>query len=224
MPAAANHFYYDVAHLLGALVLLCSFVLIYQRRLTGIINAFTMQSLALALAAAWQAFVQDAPHLFVTAGIALLFKTVTVPVALHWIVRRLAIHETVENALGIGLSLLSGVGLVALAVLLVLPVTGSTAALTRETLAMALSILLLGLLIMIARRNAIAQVVGFMSLENGLVLAAVGVKGMPLVVEMSVAFSLLVAFILFGLFFFRIRERFDTLDLQFVESFRGERR
>jgi len=77
---------------------------------------------------------------------------------------------------------------------------------------------------MITRRNAITQVVGFMSLENGLVLAAVGVKGMPLVVEMTIAFSLLVAFILFGMFFFRIRERFDTLDLQSIESFRGERR
>jgi hydrogenase-4 component E len=223
MPAL-GHFAYDVAHLMGALVLLCSFVLIYQRRLTGIINSFTLQSLALALAAAWQAYVQDAPHLFVTAGIALFFKAVTVPLALHWMIRRLEIHETVEQAMGIGTTLMAGVGLVALSVLLVLPVTGSTASFTRETLAMALSILLLGLLIMISRRNAVAQVVGFMSLENGLVLAAVGVKGMPLVVEMSVAFSLLVAFILFGLFFFRIRERFDTLDLQFVESFRGERR
>ena len=76
----------------------------------------------------------------------------------------------------------------------------------------------------ITRRNAITQVVGFMSLQNGLVLAAVGVKGMPLVVEMSIAFSLLIAFILFGMFVFRIRERFDTLDLQSIESFRGERR
>jgi hydrogenase-4 component E len=65
--------------------------------------------------------------------------------------------------------------------------------------------------------------VGFMSLENGLILAAVGVRGMPLVVEMSVAFSVMVAFIIFGIFFFHIRDRFDTLDLQSLESFRGER-
>jgi hydrogenase-4 component E len=76
---------------------------------------------------------------------------------------------------------------------------------------------------MITRRNAVTQVVGFMSLENGLVLAAVGVQGMPLVVEMSIAFSVLVACIIFGMFFFRIRERFDTLDLQYLESFRGDR-
>jgi len=77
---------------------------------------------------------------------------------------------------------------------------------------------------MITRRNAITQVVGFMSLENGLILAAIGVKGMPLVIEMSIAFSVMVAFIIFGIFFFHIRERFDTLDLQYIETFRGDQR
>ena len=66
---------------------------------------------------------------------------------------------------------------------------------------------------MVTRRNAVSQVVGFMSLENGLVLAATGAKGMPLVVEISVAFSILIAFIVIGIFLFRIRERFDTVDV-----------
>jgi hydrogenase-4 component E len=79
-------------------------------------------------------------------------------------------------------------------------------------------------LMMITRRNAVTQVVGFMSLENGLILAAIGVKGMPLVVEMSIAFSVMVAFIIFGIFFFHIRERFDTLDMQYIETFRGDQR
>jgi hydrogenase-4 component E len=106
----------------------------------------------------------------------------------------------------------------------VLPVTADVTALTREDLALALSVVLLGLLTMITRRNAIGQVVGFMSLENGLILAAVGVEGMPLIVEMLVAFAVMVAFIIFGIFFFHIRERFDTLDLHNLDSFRGERR
>jgi hydrogenase-4 component E len=116
-----------------------------------------------------------------------------------------------------------GVALVALSILLVLPVTAASGALTRESLAAALSVVLLGLLMMITRRNAVSQVVGFMSLENGLILAAVGVKGMPLVVELSIAFSVMVAFIIFGIFFFHIRERFDTLDVHDIERFRGER-
>jgi hydrogenase-4 component E len=197
---------------------------LFQRRLTGVINTFALQAVVLAAAAAWQAYIQAAPHLYVTAAIALLFKAVAIPFALHRIVRHLAIHRTIETALSIGLTMIVGVALVTLSILLVLPVTSDSAALTRENLMLALSIVLLGLLMMITRRNAVSQVIGFMSLENGLILAAVGVRGMPLVVEMSVAFSVMVAFIIFGVFFFQIRERFDTLDLHYLERFRGEQR
>jgi len=104
-----------------------------------------------------------------------------------------------------------------------LRVTAGADPLAREDLAFALSVVLLGLLMMVTRRNAVGQVVGFMSLENGLVLAAAGAKGMPLVVEISIAFSILIAFIVIGIFLFRIRERFDTVDLQALDRFRGER-
>jgi hydrogenase-4 component E len=142
--------------------------------------------------------------------------------ALAAIVRRLDIHRTIETAVGVGTAMTLGVGLVSLSVVLVLPVTASAAAITREDLAMALSVVLLGLLMMITRRNAVTQVIGFMSVENGLILAAIGVRGMPLIVEMSVALSVLVAFIIFGIFFFRIRERFDSLDTADLERHRGE--
>ena len=214
---------YDVGHLLSASVLVLSFALLFQRRSLGVLRIFALQASVLAAAAAWQAWIQDAPHLYVTAAIALLFKAIAIPVTLQRIVVRLGIHRTVETVLGVGLAMLAGVGLVALSILLVLPVTHAAIALTRDDLALALSVVLLGLLMMITRRNAVTQVVGFMSLENGLILAAVGVRGMPLVVEMSVAFSVMVAFIIFGIFFFHIRERFDTLDLQYLETFRGER-
>lgn len=214
---------YDLAHLIGATVLMAGFALLYQRRLFAVLNTFSFQALALAAAAAWQAHVQDAPHLYVTAGIALVFKALIVPFALHWLVERLGIHRTVETALSIGWTMIIGVALVALSILLVLPVTAKAAALTRESLALAMSVVLLGMLMMITRRNAVTQVVGFMALENGLILAAVSAKGMPLVVEISVAFSVLVAMTLFGIFFFRIRERFDSLDLNYIETFRGDR-
>jgi hydrogenase-4 component E len=214
---------YDVAHLLGASVLVLSFGLLFQRRILGVFNIFAVQAVFLAAAAAWQAYTQHAPHLYITAAIALVFKAIIIPLALRRIVFNLRIHRTVETVLGVGPTMIVGVGLVGLSVILVLPLTHQSVALTRDDLALALSIVLLGLLMMITRRNAVTQVVGFMSLENGLILAAVGVAGMPFVVEMSVAFSVLVAFIIFGIFFFHIRDRFDTLDLQSLESFRGER-
>jgi hydrogenase-4 component E len=105
-----------------------------------------------------------------------------------------------------------------------LRVTGGAAPIAREDLAFALAVVLLGLLMMVTRRNAVSQIIGFMSLENGLVLAATGAKGMPLVVEISVAFSILIAFIVIGIFLFRIRECFDTVDVGAMDQFRGERR
>ena len=155
---------------------------------------------------------------------ALLFKALVIPLALHRIIRRLGIHRDIENAVGTGLTMLTGMGLVALSMVVMLRVTADADPLAREDLAMALAVVLLGLLMMVTRRNAIGQVVGFMSLENGLVLAAAGARGMPLVVEISVAFSVLVAFIVIGIVLFRIRERFDTVDVGALDDFRGERR
>ncbi|MBR9972514.1 hydrogenase-4 component E [Magnetospirillum sulfuroxidans] len=219
----SQQFNYDIAHLIGATVLMAGFGLLYQRRVFAVLNTFAFQALALAAAAAWQAHIQDAPHLYFTAAIALLFKALAVPFALHWLVERLGIHRTVETALSIGWTMIVGVALVALSIMLVLPVTAAASALTRESLALAMSVVLLGMLMMITRRNAVTQVVGFMALENGLILAAVSAKGMPLVVEISIAFSVLVAMTLFGIFFFRIRERFDSLDVAYLESYRGDR-
>jgi hydrogenase-4 component E len=115
-------------------------------------------------------------------------------------------------------------GLVALAMVVTLRATEGADLLAREDLAFALAVVLLGLLMMVTRRNAVSQVVGFMSLENGLVLAATGAKGMPFVVEISVAFSILIAFIVIGIFLFRIRERFDTVDVGALDLYRGEGR
>ena len=215
---------FDIAHLLAGSLVVMSFVQLYQDRLSALINVFAAHALVLALSVAWQAFAQDAPHLYITATIALVFKAIIIPVALRRIMIRLGIHREIETVVGVGPAMLLGIGLVALSMVVMLRVTADADPLAREDLAFALSVVLLGLLMMVTRRNAVSQVIGFMSLENGLVLAATGAKGMPLVVEISVAFSVLIAFIVIGIFLFRIRERFDTVDMRALDEFRGERR
>ncbi|MGE0751413.1 MAG: hydrogenase-4 component E [Variibacter sp.] len=215
---------FDIAHMLAGSLVLVSFLQLYQDRLSALINVYAMHAFVLALSVAWQAFVQEAPHLYITAVIALAFKAVVIPVALHRIIVRLGIHREIEDVVSVGMAMLIGIGLVALSMVVMLRVTADADPLAREDLAFALSVVLLGLLMMVTRRNAVSQVIGFMSLENGLVLAATGAKGMPLVVEISVAFSVLIAFIVIGIFLFRIRERFDTVDIHALDRFRGERR
>jgi hydrogenase-4 component E len=219
-----DKFAFDVAHFLAGSLVLVSLMLLYQDRLSALLNVFAFQAVVLALSVAWQAWVQDDPHLYLTAAIALSVKAIIIPVALHRMIRRLGIHREVETAVNIGPTMLGGLALVALSMVVILRVTAQADIYAREDLAFALSVVLLGLLMMVTRRNAVSQVVGFMSLENGLILAATGAKGMPFVVEISVAFSVLVAFIVIGVFLFRIRERFDSVDLQALDDFRGERR
>jgi hydrogenase-4 component E len=214
---------FDIAHLLAGTLVLVSFLELYQNRLYALLNTYALHALVLAASVGWQAFAQDAPHLYITATIALVFKGIVIPFVLHRIIVQLGIHREIEKVVGVGITMLAGMALVALAMVVMLRVTQEADPLAREDLAFALSVVLLGLLMMVTRRNAVSQVIGFMSLENGLVLAATGAKGMPLVVEISVAFSILIAFIVIGIFLFRIRERFDTVDVQILSDFRGER-
>jgi hydrogenase-4 component E len=215
---------FDIAHLLAGSLVLVSFMMLYQDRLPALINVFALHAVLLSASVTWQASIQSEPELYVTALIALGFKGFVIPTALRRMIVKLGIHREIETVVGIGPTMLAGMALVALSMVVMLRVTTNADPLAREDLAFALSVLLLGLLMMVTRRNAVGQVIGFMSLENGLILAATGAKGMPLVVEISVAFSVLIAFIVIGIFLFRIRERFDTVDVQALDRFRGERR
>lgn len=215
---------FDIDHMLAGGLVLGSLLMLYQDRLYSLIRVFALHALVLAAAVAWQAQIQNAPHLYITALIALVFKAGIIPFALIRIIRRLGLHREIETVGGIGPTMLAGIALVALSMVVILRVTTAADALTREDLAFALAVILLGLLIMVTRHNAVSQVVGFMSLENGLILAAAGAKGMPLVVEISVAFSVLVAFIVIGVFLFRIRERFDSVDMEALDRFREGQR
>jgi len=209
---------YPLAHLMGGIILLCAFSLLSQRRLSAMITLYQVQAFTLSAAAFWQGIAQGAGDLYLTGLITLIIKALLLPIGLRQIVLRFNLIRAVETAMPIGLSMILGVGLIGVAVLVVLPVTLNAVSLTREDLAISLSVVLLGLLVMTTRRTAIAQVIGFLSTENGLVLAATGMPGMPFVAELSVALLVLLAFLVTGVFLLRIREHFDTLDLTGIEE------
>lgn len=214
---------YDVSHLLAGLMLVASFTLLYQDRIFAVLNTFAIQAVLLSMAVGWEAWTQNRPHLFITSALALGLKGIVIPFSLHRMIVRLGVHRDIEKVVGVGKTLLLGLALTSLSLLLVLRITETAESFTREGLALALAIILLGFLMMITRRNAVTQIVGFMSLENGLILAATGARGMPLVVEVSVAFSVLIALFVFAVFVFRIRERFDSVDIEALERVRGDR-
>jgi hydrogenase-4 component E len=134
---------FDIAHMLAGSLVLVSFLELYQDRLYALLNMFALHALVLALSVAWQAYIQDAPHLYVTAAIALVFKAIIIPVSLHRIIVRLGIHREIEKVVGVGPAMLLGMGLVALSMVVMLRVTAEADPLAREDLAFALSVVLL---------------------------------------------------------------------------------
>ncbi|HUW79651.1 MAG TPA: hydrogenase-4 component E, partial [Acidocella sp.] len=160
----------SVAHVLAGALVLISFMMLYQDRLSSVINVLALHAATLGICVAWQAYIQNAPELYITAALALGFKAIVIPLALHRIVEKLGIHREVEAVGGISLTMLAGIGLVALSMVVMLRTAAHTEALAREDVALALSVILLGMLMMVTRRNAVSQIAGFMSLENGLIL------------------------------------------------------
>ena len=124
---------FDIAHLLAGSLVLVSFMQLYQDRLYALLNIFALHAVILAASVAWQAFAQDARHLYLTAAIALVFKAIIIPVALHRIIVRLGIHREIETVVGVGPTMLLGMGLVALSLVLMLRVTADADPLAGST-------------------------------------------------------------------------------------------
>src|SRR5262245_65009686 len=106
-------FVFDVAHLLVGGLVLVSFLQLYQDRLYALLNTFALHAVVLVLSVAWQAYIQDAPHLYVTAAIALVFKAIIIPMALHRMIVRPGIRRDIEAVVGVGLTMMVGMRMVA---------------------------------------------------------------------------------------------------------------
>jgi hydrogenase-4 component E len=199
---------------LAALVLFTSFVLLAQARLISTIHAFAWQGALVAAVTTVVAATGHSGHLYFSALLTLGLKALLIPWMLHRLARRLDLERQVDALRRPVPVIFVAVALVIFAYWLVLPMVAEEMIFTRNIVAISLAVVLVGLLMMVARAQAVVQVLGFMSIENGLFLAAVSATGgMPLVVELGVAFDVLVAMILFGVFFFQIRESIDSLDV-----------
>ena len=218
-----QHFGPQVINLLAAVLLLLAFAMLSQRRILSLINLFAAQGFVLFLSTALVAALTDQKHLYVSAAVTLVLKVTLLPWILHRLIRRLNVKWDVETLINIPTTMLVGILLVILAFNLAAPISQLAGTVTRSTLGVALASMLLSFMMMITRSKAVPQVIGFLSMENGLFFAATAaVYGMPMVVELGVALDVLVAALILGIFIFEIRERFDTLDTRHLEKLKEQ--
>jgi len=213
----------QLINLLGAILLMLAFAMISQRRVLSLVHLFTMQGATLVVATAVVGYATKQPHLFVSAGLTLVLKVVLIPIMLHRVIDRLEVRWDTEPLINIPTTMLIGILLVIFAFNLGLPIARFSSTIARGTLGIALACVLLSFMMMITRAKAIPQVVGFLSMENGLFFAATSATyGMPMVVELGIALDVLIGVLILGVFMFQIREQFDSLDIRHLEKLKED--
>jgi hydrogenase-4 component E len=213
----------QIVNLFAAGLLLIAFAMLSQRRIVALINLFALQGAALVGSTATVAFATGQKHLYYSAAITFVLKVVVLPWLLHRLIRRLNVKWDIETLINIPTTMLVGILLVIFAFNLALPISEFSRSIARGTLGIALACVLLSFLMMITRSKAVPQVIGFLSMENGLFFAATSATyGMPMVVELGIALDVLVGMVILGVFLFQIREQFDSLDIHHLEKLRED--
>jgi hydrogenase-4 component E len=209
----------QLLNLCSALLLLLSFAMLAQRRIVTLVNLLAIQGTVLFVATLLLAWRTGENHLYLSAALTLALKVVFLPWLLHRLIRRLQVYWDTEPLLNISGTMLVGLVVVVFAFGLAQPISALANTATRSAIGIAVAVILLSFVTMITRRKAMSQVVGFLSMENGLFFGAMSATyGMPMIVEFGVALDVLVAVLVLGVFFFQIREQFDSLDLHHLES------
>ena len=210
-------------NLLGAILLMLAFAMLSQRRVVSLVHLFTMQGAVLVTATAVVGYATAQPHLFVSAALTLALKVILIPILLHRVIARLEVRWDTEPLINVPATMLIGILLVIFAFNLGAPIARFSHSIARGTLGIALACVLLSFMMMITRAKAVPQVVGFLSLENGLFFAATSATyGMPMVVELGIALDVLIGVLILGVFMFQIREQFDSLDIRHLERLKDD--
>ena len=197
----------------SALLLLTCFAIVAQRRLSACVDLFALQSLFLAMTAALVAFLTGIRHIYFAAVLTVLVKVIVIPYVLRRVIERLNVTRELVMNVNVPASLLISGSLVMVAFFITQPIIPFGYLLTRDSLAIALAIVLIGFFTMIARQKAVTQLIAFLVMENGLFLGATAATyGMPLIVELGVFFDVLVAALIAGIYTNRLQDAFDSVD------------
>jgi len=204
---------------LAALMLLVSFALLAQHRMLSVLHWFAAQGVLLSITAAVVAYSSGHDELYASAAMALLLKGMLLPWLLWRVIRQLHVHREVEPLMNNAVTMMLALAITLFAFHVIHPIENISELMTRNTMSIATACVLLAMLMMMTRKKAITQVVGFLAVENSLFFAAIGAtNGMPLIVEIGIAFDVLIAALIFGVFFFEIRNTFDSLEVDAMQA------
>lgn len=216
-----NGLFAQLSMLGSSLVLIFGLMLLWRRRVTSYITAFAGQSVALAATSAMIAYFTGHAELYVVAALLFAIKGVGIPYLLMRMEDRFGAERELRPYVNTSTSLLVGGLLVLLAYIVMRPLVALSDLPTRTSLPLALGLIFVSLFIIISRKKALTQIIGFLMLENGIALLAVlGTFGIPLIVEIGVFLDVLFGFLVMQVFVYQIHETFETIDVEQLNRLR----
>jgi hydrogenase-4 component E len=205
----------------SSLVLIFGLILLWRRSVAAYITAFRWQSLVLSALTAIVAYFGDDPELYWVAGVLVGLKVLIIPRLLRRMQRRFAPERELTPYVNTATSLVIAGLLVLFAYAITRPLVALSQLPTRAGMPLAMGLVLVSLFVVISRKKALTQVVGFLMLENGIALLAVlGTYGIPLIVELGVFLDLLMAFLVMQIFIYQIHETFESIDVEQLNRLR----
>jgi hydrogenase-4 component E len=206
---------FEQVSVLGASgVLLCAIIMLWRRGLPAYISAFRWQSNVLAALTAAVAYFGSDRDLYWVAALMFALKGVAIPRLLTRLSRRVAGTPEAEPLVNTATSLVLSGLLVLLAYAAARPLQELATLPTRAGIPLALGLMFVSLFVIVSRKRAITQVIGFLMLENAIALLAVlATYGVPLVVELGVFLDALMGFLVMQIFLYDIHDTFSTLDV-----------
>lgn len=198
---------------LASVFLMLGFVIGINRKIFSTIDLYAFQSAILAVLAVLIGYAHNESQLFVSAVFVILIKVWIIPRTLRATMRSVKINDDFLPYLSRSLSMVIETILIIVSYNIVSSVFDPAQIVYKNTLAVSIAVFLIGFFMMINRRRTISQVIGFLIMENGLFFFAISLAyGMPLIVELGVFFDVLVVALILGIFIFKIKESFYSID------------
>ncbi|HEY5584502.1 MAG TPA: hydrogenase [Ruminiclostridium sp.] len=219
--------YNNALNLLSILILISSFNLIANKRQKAYISTFRVQSILLALVSLLvsvrsMTLNKKFDAVIIIFVLIVVFKVIIIPFVMKRTSEKVEYSIEKDFFISIPISMIICCGLVLLSWYVIYNIEGITNTNAKNYLIYSLSIIMIGLFFMISRKKAIGQIVGFLVIENGMFMAAMlTTEGMPMIVELGLFFDLLTAFLIMGIFVFKINNTFESIDINKLKNLKG---
>jgi hydrogenase-4 component E len=198
----------------SSLMLLFGIALLWRRSLRAGATAFQWQSAGLTAMFIIVGHFGHDPELYFVAVVLFALKVIIIPRYLARLEKHVGVERELYPYVNVGTSLVGSGLLVLLAYAITRPLVLASTLPTRAGLPLAMGLVFVGLFVVITRKKALSQIVGFLVMENGITLLAVlGTFGIPLIVELGVFLDVLMGFLVMQVFVYQIHGTFESIDV-----------